>query len=36
MVTRKGMTTAHEDIKGAVAGAIKAPLAAAQPLAEVL
>ena len=36
MVTRKGMTTAHEDIKGAVAGAIKARLAAAQPLAEVL
>ena len=35
-VTRKGLTAAYEDIKGAVAEAIKARLAAAQPLAEVL
>jgi hypothetical protein len=36
MVTPKGLTPAYEDIKGAVAEAIKARLAAAQPLAEVL
>ena len=35
-VTRKGLTTAYEDIKGAVVEAIKMRLAAAQPLAEVL
>jgi hypothetical protein len=35
-VTRKGMTAAHEDIKGAVVEAITARLAAARPLAEVL
>jgi hypothetical protein len=36
MVTPKGLTAAFEDIKGAVAEAIKARLAAARPLAEVL
>jgi hypothetical protein len=36
MITPKGLTAAYEDIKGAVAGAIKARLAAAQPPAEVL
>jgi hypothetical protein len=35
-VTPKGLTAAYEDIKGAVAEAIKTRLAAAQPLAEVL
>jgi hypothetical protein len=35
MVTPKGLTAAYEDIKGAVAEAIKARLAA-QPPAEVL
>jgi hypothetical protein len=36
MVTPKGLTAAYEEIKGPVAEAIKARLAAAQPLAEVL
>ena len=36
MVTPKGLTAAFEDIEGAAAEAIKARLAAAQPLAEVL
>jgi len=35
-VTPKGLTAAYEEIKGAVAEAIKARLAASQPLAEVL
>jgi hypothetical protein len=35
-VTPKGLTAAYEDIAGAVVEAIKARLAASQPLAEVL
>jgi hypothetical protein len=35
-VAPKGLTAAYEDIKGAAVGAIKARLAASQPLAEVL